>query len=72
MEQPTHIVIGISGKLYSGKDTVAAMINEVCKYVLNIRAFAYNVKAVTAILTGTTIEQNLSREGKSLVVNGTR
>ena len=60
------MIIGLSGKLGSGKDTVADIISD---YILIERkSFAYKVKQITAILTGTTIEQNLTREGKNIFI----
>tara|TARA_R110002153_G_scaffold248216_1_gene404399 strand:+ start:31440 stop:31961 length:522 start_codon:yes stop_codon:yes gene_type:complete len=60
------MIIGISGKCGSGKDTVASMICGVYPE-LSIVSFATNVKAVTAIITGTTVSSQFTREGKSTV-----
>lgn len=63
------MLIGISGKIGAGKDTLAAMILRllVDKYP-NIcqKSFAYNVKLMVSILTNTSIEDNLTQEGKNI------
>lgn len=67
--------IAISGKLGSGKNTVATIIQEFFTPPATAEgnqrqwkelAFAYRLKEVVAAWTGTTIEQNLSRDGKGL------
>lgn len=68
---PRGFVIGFSGKFGSGKDTAAAMLvdgmPEMCWKRIS---FAHLVKATVATLTSTTLEQNLSDEGKQLVPHG--
>lgn len=62
------MVIGISGKIGSGKDTFAELfITHVkCKYGIQFenKKFAYNLKKIVSILTGVSMEEVLSREGK--------
>lgn len=59
MEEP--LIIGLSGKIGSGKNTAATIISEVYPHFVEL-AFAENVKKVVAILTGTTLEENMDRE----------
>lgn len=59
MDSP--IVIGLSGKIGSGKNTAATLILEEYPFFTEL-AFAENVKRVVAILTGTTFEENMDRE----------
>lgn len=62
-------IIGISGKFASGKDTAADIIlKHYPQY--NRKSFALNVKQIVAILTGTTLEENLTREGKLSIPPG--
>lgn len=62
------MVIGISGKIGSGKDTFADLFIEHIKNVYGHRfenkKFAYNLKKIVSILTGVSMEDVLSREGK--------
>ena len=64
-----YTIIGISGKIAAGKDTV---VDEILLNYPNYEhlKFAYNVKHVVSILTGTTIEDNHSREGKAMIPPG--
>lgn len=55
--------IGVSGKIGSGKDTVAEII--LVLFNIHRRAFATRVKMTVAGMTGTTLEMNESREHKS-------
>lgn len=65
--------IAISGKLGSGKNTAATLIQELLpQYEWKELAFAYRLKEVVATWTGTTIEQNLSREGKKFIPPGSQ
>ncbi len=67
----TGIVIGFSGKFGSGKDTAATILMEAYPEMQWKRiSFAYRIKQIVADLTGTTIEQNESQEGKQIVPPG--
>lgn len=56
-----QIVIGLSGKIGSGKNTAALLLRKHYPHFIEL-AFAENVKKVVAILTGTTLEENMDRE----------
>ncbi len=62
------MVIGVSGKIGSGKDTFAELFITYVKYKYGIifenKKFAYNLKKIVSILTGNSMEDMLSREGK--------
>lgn len=62
------MVIGISGKIGSGKDTFADLFISYIKNKHGIafenKKFAYNLKKIVSILTGVSMEDVLSREGK--------
>jgi hypothetical protein len=64
------MIIGLSGKIGSGKDTFAEIL---IKYLddINITAekksFAYKLKQIVALLTGTDISTQLSQEGKKVI-----
>ena len=53
------LIIGISGKKRSGKDTAAKFIQEYTEYTLNLQigSFAYNVRVVASVLTGIPLEE---------------
>jgi hypothetical protein len=55
------MLIGLSGKIGSGKNTAAILLREEHPQFIEV-AFAENVKKVVAILTGTTFEENMDRE----------
>jgi len=62
------MIIGVSGKIGSGKDSFA---NYLIKYVkenydilFENKKYAYNLKKIVSILTGVSMEDVLSREGK--------
>jgi len=62
------MIIGISGKIGSGKDTCANMILDAFPQgKFAVHAFALKLKKIVAELTGTTLEMNISREGKAFV-----
>jgi len=59
------MLIGISGKIGSGKDTFAKyLIEKNPKY--ETKSFAYKLKFICAFLTGTTINEQLSQIGKNV------
>lgn len=63
------LLIGISGKIGAGKDTVAEMIinHPIVAGNCTVIRFADRLKEVVALLTGTSREANYSRSGKQLV-----
>jgi len=64
-----RIIIGLSGKMGAGKDTVADAIQALLPE-FGRRAFGTAIKRCVAILTGTLYETQASREGKALVSKG--
>jgi len=62
------MVIGISGKIGSGKDAFAELFIEhvIQEYgpIFENKKFAYNLKKIVSILAGVSMEDVLSREGK--------
>lgn len=62
------MIIGISGKIGSGKDTFADLFITYMKHkhgiVFENKKFAYNLKKIVSVLTGVSMEDVLSREGK--------
>jgi len=62
------MVIGISGKIGSGKDAFADLFIEhvIQEYgpIFENKKFAYNLKKIVSILAGVPMEDVLSREGK--------
>jgi len=63
------ILIAISGKIGSGKDTVANIIHELFP-IFGTAAFADRVKKTVAALTNTSIEMNYDRKYKSYIPSG--
>ena len=61
------MIIGISGKLGSGKDTVANLIKENHPTFQN-RAFAFKLKQIVSLLTSCPIEDTMTQEGKNTYV----
>jgi hypothetical protein len=61
------MLIGISGKMTSGKDTVAKIIDELASEQFETRRFSYKVKKVASELTGWPVElfedQNFKLQG---------
>lgn len=49
------MIIGISGKKYSGKSTVAEMLHEELGW--KVTSFAHKLKEITCVLSGCTMEQ---------------
>jgi hypothetical protein len=65
------LVVGLSGKFGAGKDTAATLLQESMPEMNWKRiSFAHLVKATVATLTSTTMEANLSDEGKQTVPRG--
>lgn len=62
-------IIGISGKIGAGKDTLADLIKGVDSE-WEIKSFAYNVKMVCALITGVPMSEQLSRHGKNQPIPG--
>lgn len=62
------MVIGISGKIGSGKDAFAELfikhVAEEYGHIFENKKFAYNLKKIVSILTGVSMTDVLSREGK--------
>jgi hypothetical protein len=61
------MIIGISGKLGSGKDTVANTIKKIDP-TFQTKAYAYKLKQIVSILTSCPIEHTMSQEGKNSYV----
>lgn len=65
------MIIGLSGKMYSGKDTACSCIKSLYPDIYWQQvSFAYRLKAMVALLTNTTMEENLSEQGKQIIPNG--
>lgn len=64
-----NIIIGISGKLGSGKDTVAHFIKE-HDSSFQSKAFAYKLKKIVSLLAGCDFETTLTQEGKNTFIEG--
>jgi len=58
------IIIGVSGKLGSGKDSVANLIKKY-NHKIQQKAFAYKLKEIVSILTSCPIEDTMTQEGKN-------
>ena len=65
------IIIGFSGKYKSGKDTMTSILSdyfkEQGKEPIHLK-FAQRLKEVTSVLTGTSVDDNFSDEGKAKLV----
>ena len=64
-----HPIIGISGRIGTGKDTVVNLILDKYQSYLHLK-FATNLKLIVSILTSTTLDENHTREGKASVPKG--
>ena len=62
-----NIIIGLSGKIGSGKDTVASIIKKYNNTFQDI-AFAYKLKQITALLTSQDINNTMTQEGKNIYI----
>lgn len=61
-------IIAISGKLGSGKDTLAKLIQEQSNNRWQITAFAKRLKEIVALLAGVDYNLTLSQEGKNTFI----
>lgn len=62
-----NIIIGISGKVGSGKDTVAHFIKQ-HDPSFQSKAFAYKLKKIVSLLAGCDFELTLTQEGKNVYI----
>jgi hypothetical protein len=62
------MLIGISGKLGSGKNTVADIIQKIMHktYSLELKAYADKLKQITSLMTGVSLESCYTQEGKNI------
>lgn len=66
------MIIGINGKIGSGKNTVADMLIELCQLnslTLNQYAFATRLKKMVALLADVPYELTLTQEGKNTFID---
>jgi hypothetical protein len=59
-------LIGISGKLGSGKDTVARLINEITGNSYEVKRFAGKLKLIASLLTGIPVERFEDQDFKNI------
>lgn len=59
------VLIGISGKIGSGKNTTADIIRETSLIHIEERSLAFYLKKIVSILTAIDIETLLSQDGKN-------
>jgi dephospho-CoA kinase len=64
--QRKRLIIGVSGKIGSGKDTIGAYLQN--KYNFKVQNFAYRVRTVCSEITGIPVNTLLTREAKGIVV----
>lgn len=64
------MLIGISGKIGAGKDTVAELIIDHSAKACQVRRFADRLKQTVSALTHTSLDDNYDREGKQRVPPG--
>lgn len=63
------LLCGVSGKIGSGKDTVADfIIQHMPDLLFKKKSFAYNVKHIASIISGLPMEDMLSQDGKNKVL----
>jgi len=60
-------LIGCSGKIGSGKSTFADLIKKMDNRFVE-KSFAFKLKQIVSLITGTSIEDNLSQDGKKIVI----
>ena len=58
------MIVAFSGKMCSGKDTAADIVQKFMPHFQR-KFFGYKLKLIVSILTGTTIEENMTTEGKN-------
>lgn len=64
------MLLGISGKIGSGKDTLAdIIIEDFPDYIFEKKSYAYKLKYVTQIMMGVTWEDCITQEGKNKYVS---
>ncbi len=63
------MIIGISGKIGSGKDTVAGIIQELTNDRWEAKKYADKLKQVCHIVCGGDIRDQFSREGKAIYIS---
>lgn len=61
------MILSCNGKIGSGKSTFSEMIKKLDKR-FEEKSFAFKLKQIVALITGTNIEENLSQEGKKTVI----
>ena len=70
MTKQTGIILGISGKIGSGKDFVTQyIIKSMPQYSFQAKSFAYNLKHISAIISGMPVESMFTHEGKNTVLD---
>ena len=62
-----NILIGISGKLGTGKDSIAFILKRIDP-TFQIRAYAYKLKQIVSLLTSCPMEQTMTQEGKNIYI----
>lgn len=63
------MIIGVSGKLGSGKNAIAKIICDM-EPSFKEKAFAYKLKEIVAILTSSPVSDTMSQEGKNTFIPG--
>lgn len=64
------MILGINGRIGSGKDTIAQMIIDNSNKKWEVKKFAGKLKQITALLIGCTVEDLEDREFKEKVLEG--
>lgn len=63
------MLIGISGKIGSGKDALADFIIKNSKIIFEKVSFAYKLKLITSIMSGQPLEIMFTQEGKNIFLS---